>query len=107
MNESKYLQNLLGDIGFHDIHYHPAQMFCDSSGATSLAHNPYYHSRTKHIDVKQHYIRECIANRQIVLKHIPGIYNPADGFTKPLDTTLFRDFVSGLKRDKNVGNFQN
>lgn len=59
------------------IHY-------NNKGAGELALNPCHHSRSKHIDVKHHFIRECIANSLISLKQIPTLSMIANILTKPL-----------------------
>ena len=40
----------------------PVHISCDSQGANRLAENPMYHSRTKQIDIKHHFVRECLKN---------------------------------------------
>jgi hypothetical protein len=52
--------------------------------------------RTKHIDVKYHYVCECIADKKIVLYHIPTEDNTADIFTKNLGCLKFKKFKRQL-----------
>ena len=63
-----------------------------------LAQNPRNHGRTKHIRVRFHRIREYIGEGEITVKHVPGLVNSADGFTKPLTGKKFAKLVkdSGL-----------
>ena len=68
----------------------------DNAGAEALAKNPVHHDRTKHIDVKYRYIRECIENGCITLMHTDTKENLADIFTKPLEKRVFQQHRQGL-----------
>ncbi len=57
---------------------------CDNTGAVKLAHNPVSHSRTKHIDIAHHFLRERVANKEVELVQVPTKDNTADILTKPL-----------------------
>jgi len=59
-------------------------MYVDNEGAITLANNPIHHQRSKHIDVKYHYVRLEIQNRALELAYIPTDNNVADVFTKPV-----------------------
>jgi len=59
-------------------------MYVDNEGAITLANNPIHHQRSKHIDVKYHYVRLEIQNRALELACIPTDNNVADVFTKPV-----------------------
>lgn len=62
----------------------PTIISYDNKGAGDLAKNPCHHSRSKHIDVKHHFIRECISNCVIKLNQVPTSSMLADILTKPL-----------------------
>jgi hypothetical protein len=69
-------------------------VFVDNKGAVFNAQNPSNGQRSKHIDVRYHFIRDYTARRVIVVRHIPGVDNIADLFTKVLFGALlckFRD----------------
>jgi len=53
-------------------------------GAISLIQNPVFHSHTKHIDVKHHYIRDCIEAQEIDFEYVPTALNFMDVLTKGL-----------------------
>lgn len=57
----------------------------------SIAKNHVQHSRTKHIDIRHHFIRELVEAKQIVIGHVGNEHQLADLFTKPLD---FNRFIS-------------
>jgi hypothetical protein len=54
-----------------------------------LANNPVQHSRTKHIDIRHHFLRDHEAKEEIELFHVSTENQLADIFTKPLDETRF------------------
>jgi hypothetical protein len=65
-------------------------LYEDNKGAICLAKNDVYHERTKHIDVRHHFIRECVAKKQIVIDYRSSKTMVADILTKPLSKVLFR-----------------
>jgi hypothetical protein len=62
---------------------------CDSTSAISFAKNPVLHSRTKHIEVRYHFLRDNIEKGNIDLIHVPTEKQLADILTKPLDQATF------------------
>ncbi|GKD58809.1 hypothetical protein Tco_1296318 [Tanacetum coccineum] len=73
----------------YDIIYKMVPIFCDNTSAISIFKNPIHHSRTKHIDIIYHFIRDHIFKGDIELHVIPTEYQLADIFTKPLDEPTF------------------
>ncbi|GJU45666.1 hypothetical protein Tco_1202932 [Tanacetum coccineum] len=73
----------------YDIHYKMVPIFCDNTSAIAISNNPVLHSRTKHIDIRYHFIRDHILKGDIELHFIPTEYQLADIFTKPLDEPTF------------------
>ncbi|GKE82042.1 hypothetical protein Tco_1552042, partial [Tanacetum coccineum] len=69
----------------YDIHYKMVTIFCDNTSVIVISNNPVLHSRTKHIDIRYHFIRDHILKGDIELHFIPTEYQLADIFTKPLD----------------------
>ena len=67
----------------------PTPLFIDNRGALLLAKNPVHHNNTKHIDVRHHYVRECVANGSISLRSVASADNIADICTKPLAKVKF------------------
>ena len=58
---------------------------CDNTSAISLSKNPIQHSRSKHIDIKHHFIRDHVSNGDIALEFVDTNNQLADIFTKPLN----------------------
>ncbi|GKB50100.1 retrovirus-related pol polyprotein from transposon TNT 1-94 [Tanacetum coccineum] len=82
----KLMKSQLSD---YDIHYKMVPIFCDNTSAIAISNNPVLHSRTKHIDIRYHFIRDHILKGDIELHFIPTEYQLADIFTKPLDEPTF------------------
>jgi hypothetical protein len=62
---------------------------CDNTSAISVSKNPVFHSKTKHIPIKYHFLREQVTNQIIQVHYIPTTEQIADIFTKPLAKTPF------------------
>ena len=64
-------------------------LLCDNESAIKIANNPVQHSRTKHIDIRHHFIRDHVARGDIEIAHVSTNHQLADIFTKPLDEARF------------------
>lgn len=64
-------------------------LYCDNMSAINISKNPVQHSRTKHIDIRHHYIRDLVDDKVITLKHVDTEEQIADIFTKALDANQF------------------
>ena len=71
-------------------------LLCDNESAIKIGYNPVQHSRTKHIEIRHHFIREHVANGNIALSYVNTKEQLADIFTKPLDERRFRELRSEL-----------
>ncbi|GJV91851.1 zinc finger, CCHC-type containing protein, partial [Tanacetum coccineum] len=56
----------------------------DNVSAIALVRNPVFHGRSKHIDIRYHFIRECVENGHINVEHVSGELQRADILTKAL-----------------------
>ncbi|KAJ9557295.1 hypothetical protein OSB04_011909 [Centaurea solstitialis] len=81
-----WLRNQLQD---YDIQLSKIPIYCDNTSAIAIANNPVLHPKTKHIEVRYHFIRDHVMNGDIELHFVPTEYQLADLFTKPLDVTRF------------------
>ena len=64
-------------------------IWCDNIGASSLASNPIFHTRTKHIEVDVHFIREKVEAKQLEVRFVPIEEQVVDVLTKPLAANRF------------------
>ena len=67
----------------------PIPIFCDNTSAISISKNPVMHSKTKHIPIKYHFVREQVAEKNIKLEYVCTKEQIADIFTKPLPCEAF------------------
>ncbi|WVZ52344.1 hypothetical protein U9M48_003416 [Paspalum notatum var. saurae] len=71
-------------------------LLCDNESAVKLTNNLVQHSRTKHIDIRHHFIRDHIAKGDIQLRNVGTKEQLADIFTKNLDESTFHRLRSEL-----------
>jgi hypothetical protein len=81
-----WMKQTLRDFG---CEFNKIPLLCDNGSAIKLANNPMQHSRTKHIDIRHHFLRDHEAKGDIELFHVSTENQIADIFTKPLDETRF------------------
>ena len=65
------------------------KLFVDNQAAIALSKNPVHHDRSKHIDIKYHYIRDCVEKGQVEVDHIRTREQIADALTKALGRVVF------------------
>jgi len=78
---------LLFDLGFPQSE--PTVLFQDNQSTIKLLTDESYHAKTKHIDVRFHFIRELITNGVVTPEYLPTSEMPSDLLTKPLPRTSF------------------
>ncbi|PKI62768.1 hypothetical protein CRG98_016867 [Punica granatum] len=84
-----WLRQLLRELQLEQMK--PTVIKCDNKSAIALAENPVFHGRSKHIDIKYHFIRALVKSGEIVLEFCKSEDQVADMFTKPLKAdTLFK-----------------
>nr|GFB27211.1 retrovirus-related Pol polyprotein from transposon TNT 1-94 [Tanacetum cinerariifolium] len=74
-----WMRTQLTDYGFH---FDKIPMYCDSKAAIAISCNPVQHSRTKHIDVRYHFIKKKVEKGIVELFFVETEYQLADLFTK-------------------------
>ncbi|KAK2417316.1 putative mitochondrial protein [Trifolium repens] len=73
----------------YDVEQNALTLYCDNMSAINISKNPVQHSKTKHIDIRHHYIRDLVESKIIVLEHVGTKEQIADIFTKALDAVQF------------------
>ncbi|XP_074356465.1 uncharacterized protein LOC141696184 [Apium graveolens] len=99
--KSIWLQNVLSQITGEAVS--PVIIYVDNKSAINLAKNPVFHGRSKHIDVRFHFIRECIERGEIEIKYIASDFQRADIMTKALCVAKFekmRKLLGVLESEK-------
>ena len=81
VKESVWIRGLLQDFG---VFQESISIDCDNNSALCLAKHQVYHERSKHIDVRLHFIREEVEKGKIRVFKVDTTENPADMLTKPL-----------------------
>ncbi|GJV93534.1 retrovirus-related pol polyprotein from transposon TNT 1-94 [Tanacetum coccineum] len=88
-----WLRTQLTDYGFH---FDKIPMYYDSKAAIAISCNPIQHSRTKHSDVRYHFIKEQVEKGIVELFFVRTEYQLADLFTKALSEDRFKYLVRRL-----------
>lgn len=91
VKEAIYLRRFLKELRFENAD--SVEIMCDNVGAIKLASNPIHHSRTKHIDIRHHFVREVLETGDIKLDYVPTDDMAADILTKGLPTGKHRNCV--------------
>jgi len=92
--QALWLRNLLGEITATKPK--TVTLFVDNNSAIALMKNHVFHRRSKHIDVKYHFIRERVEDGQIVVKKIHTLEQNADALTKPMPAVKFAVMIHVL-----------
>ena len=85
--EVMWTRQLLDEMGFEQPT--PTIISCDNLPAISMTKDDTHHPRTKHIDIKYHYIKHLTKIGQITTVHVPSYLQQADMQTKALDKPLY------------------
>jgi hypothetical protein len=84
--EEVWLQRLCSCIG---LVQQAVRIDCDNQSAIFLAKNPTYHSKTKHIDIQYHFVRDMIEEKKVLLMKVDTLKNVVDSLTKYVSTENF------------------
>ena len=87
VKEVVWLRNVLSHLGEEQTG--PTTLYCDNQSAIRLVKNPEFHHRTKHIDVKFHFVREKQEEKVIDAVYVHTDSQLADIFTKPMEKSRF------------------
>ncbi|KAH9697780.1 Integrase catalytic domain-containing protein [Citrus sinensis] len=91
VKEGKWLCGILNELWLRQKIF---TIFCDNQSAIHLIKNQVYHERTKHIDVRLHFIRDEVSKGVVSVSKIHTDVNPANVLTKVVPTAKFNFFVN-------------
>jgi len=86
VKEATWLRGLVTEVGVPQA---TTVVLSDSQSAMHLNKNNAYHSKTNHISVKYHYVKDTVVAGEIVMRKVHTLENPANMLTKPLPITKF------------------
>eukprot|EP00253_Pinus_taeda_P036443 PITA_36443 len=82
-SKAVWLQRLCSSMG---LVQEAIRIDCDSESAIFLAENPSYHSKTKHIDVQYHFVRDMIEDKKMLQVKVDTLKNTANALTKSVSS---------------------
>jgi hypothetical protein len=89
-----WIRTLLQELGI--THSTPPTLWCDNIGANHMSVNPVFHAGTKHVEIDFHFVRNCVADKSLVVRFVPTSDQVADVLTKPLVSAKFHHFCYKL-----------
>jgi len=72
------------------------KLYVDNSSTIALVKNLVFHNRSKHIDIRFHYLQDCIINKKVEVKHVKTQNQVANIFSKPLKYDVFAKIIDML-----------
>ncbi|XP_053958679.1 uncharacterized protein LOC128863506 [Anastrepha ludens] len=91
--EAIHLKRLVREITGED---RTVIIYNDNQGAGKLSKNPIFHNRTKHVDIRHHFVREAVERKDIIIKYVSTEEMPADVLTKRLSATKHIHCIQNL-----------
>lgn len=88
-----WIRNFINDLYIPGIHIDTVLLYIDNNSALKLTRNPEFHNRSKHINIKYHFIREKIEKKVINTKRINIINNLTDVFIKALLKPTYKHLI--------------
>jgi len=88
-----WMKKLLCDYGFTQD---TMIINCDNTSAINISKNPVQHSRTKHIDIRHHFLRDLVEPKVVSLSFIPTNNQLTDILIKPLDGSRFESLRKAI-----------
>ena len=98
--EAIWLRKLLG--GLLGVNIEPTVIRCDNQSYIKIFENPVFPDKSKHIEMKYHFIRNMVQKGMVKLQYVSTKEQIADVMTKPLSVMKFRNFQDNLGMEKNV-----
>ncbi|KAK4340775.1 hypothetical protein RND71_039276 [Anisodus tanguticus] len=88
-----WLRHMLDDYG---ISNNSMILYCDNLSAINISKNPVQRSRTKHIDIRHHFLRDLVEKQLVQIEYVDTFCQLTDIFTKPLDHERFSNLKKSL-----------
>ena len=82
MKEVTWIREILKSFGITTSE--ATLVYTDNQSCIAMVENKKQSNKTKHIDIKYHYVKEEVERKQVILKYVPTEHNVADLMTKPL-----------------------
>ncbi|KMQ82361.1 retrovirus-related pol polyprotein from transposon tnt [Lasius niger] len=92
--EVAYVRKLVNEMGFGETQ--ETKAYSDNQSSQCLVKNETFHARSKHIDIKYHYIRELHKNNIIEVNYVPTENMMADVLTKNLNRFKHEKCIQGM-----------
>ena len=97
VKEGFWLKEFLESLEVVSSASYPVTIFCDNQAAIKVSKDPKFHSKSKHIEGRYHFIRVVINRlKTIRLEYLPSVDMVADPLTKPLSQEVFCKHVSNM-----------
>jgi hypothetical protein len=78
------------------VRFERVSLICDNTSAISVAKNPVFHKKMRHVKRRHHFLRDHVEKGDIKMRYIDTERQLADIFTKPLYSSRFADLRGGL-----------
>ncbi|GJR20960.1 hypothetical protein Tco_0969487 [Tanacetum coccineum] len=88
-----WIQNQMLDYGFNFMN---TMIYIDNESTICIVKNPVFHSKTKHIEIRHHFIRDSYEKKLIQVIKIHTDYNVADLLTKAFDVSRFNFLIASI-----------
>ena len=96
IRELLWIQQLMRQMGYSSTDILSTKVYGDNQGSLALSENPELHQRTKHIDIKHHFIRDHVTSGRVLPRFISTKLMAADGLTKSLNRAKRGEFIKLL-----------
>jgi hypothetical protein len=100
VHEAVWLHNILTYLFDHEMD--PTIIHCDNQSCVKISKNPLFHDRSKHIEIKYHYIRYMVQRKEVHVEYLPTHEKIEDIFTKLLAKMKFEYFHERLSLVENA-----
>jgi hypothetical protein len=94
VHEEMWLHKILADLFVHEMD--STIIHCDNHSCVKLSENLVFHDKSKHIEIKYHYIRDMVKRKVVHVQYLNTHKKFADVFTKTLSRTKFKYFRERL-----------